>query len=215
MPSIRAIIWDFDGTLVDSPVAVHAATNAALAELGFPAVDLAGVRAGMVLATVPRMAHHAGIAADDPRARQLNDRFYVHAQALFPSHAHPFAGVPEMLAAIAAAGLPQAVVTNNLGGMVRATLERAGVRQLFCSVLGDGDLPAAKPDPRGAWMAAAACAAEPSACIYVGDSAVDRDTARAAGMQAFGVTWGTTARSDMVGFDRLVDHPAEVVAALG
>lgn len=214
MTHIDAIIWDFDGTLVDSPVAVHAATNAALAELGFPPVTLDGVRAGMVLATVPRMAFHAGIDAGDERARLLNDRFYHHAAVLFPQQAHPFPGVAEMLAALAARGLPQAVVTNNLGGMVRETLERAGLRRHLRTVLGDGDLPAAKPDPRGAWMAAAACAVAPSACAYIGDSAVDLATARAAGMRAIGVTWGTTTRDNMIGFDLLVDRPQDMAAAL-
>lgn len=214
MPPIRALVWDFDGTLVDSPVAVHAATNAALAELGFAAVDLAAVRAGMVLATVPRMAFHAGLDAGDARARVLNDRFYAHAAVLFPQHAHPFAGVAELLEALTARGLPQAVVTNNLGGMVRETLRRAGLLRHMRTVLGDGDLPAAKPDPRGAWMAAAACAVAPAACAYIGDSAVDLATARAAGMTAIGVTWGTTARDAMIGFDLLVDAPVELIAAI-
>jgi phosphoglycolate phosphatase len=217
-PTLKAIIWDFDGTLVDSPVAVHAATNAALAEMDFPPVTLDGVRAGMVLATVPRMAFHAGIDAGDTRAQLLNDHFYRHAAVLFPQQAHPFPGVDGMLAALAARGLSQAVVTNNLGGMVRETLRRTGLLPHLRTVLGDGDLPAAKPDPRGAWMAAAACAVAPAACAYIGDSAVDLATARAAGMRSIGVTWGTTARDAMQGFDHLVDRPqdmAALVAGLG
>ncbi len=207
MSSIKAVIWDFDGTLVDSPVAVQAATNVALAEFGHAAVSLDAVKAGMVKPTIPRMAWHAGVDEGDPQARLLNDAFYRHATLLFPQTAKPFIGIVELVQRLA---VPQAVVTNNLGTMVRETLARIGLLDAMCSVLGDGDLPAAKPDPRGAWMAAAACGIAPADCAYVGDSAVDREVARAAGMMAIGVTWGTTPRERMAGFDLLVDDPAEL-----
>ena len=212
MTPIKAVIWDFDGTLVDSPVAVQAATNAALAEFGHAAVTLDAVKAGMVKATIPRMAWHAGINEGDPQARLLNDAFYRHAVVLFPQTAKPFPGIVELVRRLA---VPQAVVTNNLGTMVRETLARIGLRDAMCSVLGDGDLPAAKPDPRGAWMAAAACGVAPADCAYIGDSAVDREVARAAGMMAIGVTWGTTPRERMQGFDLLVDTPGEIPGVAG
>ena len=158
----------------------------------------------MVKPTVPRMAWHAGIEAGNPLAQRLNDDFYRHAAALFPVTAKPF---PDIVALVRGLGLPQAVVTNNLGAMVRKTLANHGLLDVMRSVLGDGDLPAPKPDPRGAWMAAAACAVAPVECAYIGDSAVDLATARAAGMTAIGVTWGTTARADMIGFNELFDHP--------
>lgn len=208
---IRAIIWDFDGTLVDSPAAVQAATNAALAEQGFAPADLEAVKAGMVKATVPRMAGHAGIADSDPRAQSLMDAFYRHSAELFPRTAQAFAGIPELLRSLA---VPQAVVTNNHGVIVRDTLTRLGLIEILVAVLGDGDLPAPKPDPRAPWMAAAACGVAPQDCAYVGDSAVDLQTARAAGMVAVGVTWGTTRRARMTGFDLLADAPGELAALL-
>ncbi len=208
---VRAVVWDFDGTLVDSPVAVQAATNAALAEHGFAAATLEQVKTGMLRPTVPRMAWHAGIEADAALAQTLNDAFYRHAAELFPQTAHPFPGMAELVEGLA---VPQAVVTNNLGSMVRATLGRCGLLLRMRAVLGDGDLPAAKPDARGPWMAAAACGVDPADCAYIGDSAVDLETARAAGMTAIGVTWGTTPRARMIGFDALYDAPSEL-AQLG
>lgn len=208
---IASIIWDFDGTLVDSPGAVMAATNAALAELGFAHATIDQVKAGMVKATVPRMAMHAGIDPADARAQALNDAFYRHAAVRFPQVARAFPGIPGLLRGH---GLPQAVVTNNLGTMVRETLNRLGLADTMTAVLGDGDLPAAKPDPRGAWMAAAACGVAPADCAYIGDSAVDLETARAAGMTAIGVTWGTTPRERMLGFDLLADSADELARML-
>lgn len=210
---IRAVLWDFDGTLVDSPPAVLAATDAALVELGFaPVADLDAIRAGMRLPTAPRLAHHAGIAADDPRAEPLAAAFYRHARACFPRLARP---VPGILAVLSALAVPQAVVSNNEGALIRATLRAWGVLDRFASVLGDGDLPAPKPDPRGAWMAAAACAVAPAACAYVGDSAVDAETAAAAGMRAIAVAWGTTPAAALAGFDAVVEHPAQLLALMG
>lgn len=205
------MIWDFDGTLVDSPLAVCAATNAALAGLGFPPVTLEAVKAGMVLSTIPRMASHAGLADGDPRALTLGDDFYEQARREFPARAAVFPGMDGLLHALA---VPMAVVTNNHGEIARATLDRAGLSACFAAILGDGDTPSHKPDPHGAWMGAAACAVDPARCAYIGDSAVDRDTARAAGMIAIGVTWGTTARSGLTGFDLVVDTPAELQAAI-
>jgi phosphoglycolate phosphatase len=192
-------------------VAVQAATNAALAEHGFAPANLDQVKAGMVKPTVPRMAGHAGISPEDGRAQRLNDAFYRHASVLFPPAAKPFAGIAAL---VRGHGLPQAVVTNNLGTMVRETLARCDLLSAMATVLGDGDLPAAKPDPRGPWMAAAACAVDPATCAYVGDSAIDRETARSAGMIAIGVTWGTTPRAAMQGFDLLCDSPEELLALL-
>ncbi len=190
-------------------MAVQAATNAALAEYGFAPASLDQIKAGMVRPTVPRMAGHAGIPPAEAQA--LNDAFYRHASVLYPQTAKPFAGIVGLLRGLA---LPQAVVTNNLGSMVRETLARLDLLDVMRTVLGDGDLPAAKPDPRGAWMAAAACGVDPADCAYVGDSAVDRDIARAAGMYAIGVTWGTTPREAMQGFDVLCDDPGAVLAVL-
>lgn len=190
---------------------MRAATNAALAEQGFAPATLEAVKAGMVKATIPRMAGHAGIGPADPRAKRLNDDFYRHSAELFPRTARAFVGIPELVRGLA---LPQAVVTNNHGVIVRDTLRRLGLLDGLVTVLGDGDLPAPKPDPRGAWMAAAACGVAPADCAYIGDSAVDLETARAAGMTAIGVTWGTTPRERMLGFDLLVDRPEELAAAL-
>jgi HAD superfamily hydrolase (TIGR01509 family) len=209
--ALGAVVWDFDGTLVNSPLAVLAATNAALAGLGFAAISLETVKAGMVLATIPRMASHAGIAAEDPRAVVLSEDFYRHAQREFPLRAVVYPGIADLLRELAARGVPMALVTNNHGAIARATLARAGLADRFTAILGDGDTPSHKPDPRGAWMGAAACGVDPAACAYIGDSAVDRDTARAAGMAAIGVCWGTTPRAGLIGFDALADRPEELL----
>lgn len=206
------MLWDFDGTLIDSLPAALEATNGALAELGFPAIDRAGLCVGMVLPTVPRMAFHAGIPAEDPRARTLRDVFFRLAAPAFRERARPYPGVGEAVRALALRGIAQAVVTNNLGTIAREVLGLCGLDACCAAILGDGDIPAHKPDPRGAWMAAAACAAAPGDCVFVGDSATDRDTARAAGMPAVGVAWGTTARADLDGFALVIDEPGAILA---
>lgn len=210
---VNAIIFDHDGTLVDSIPVVVEATNAALTMHGRGAAPAAEIVRGMIHATEPRMGLHAG--SEDPALQEVLARdFYAAMNRIGPSRATAYPGIA---ATLAAATVPMAVVTNNQGRFVRGVCEALGLSPHLRIILGAEDMPAPKPDPRGALIAAKACGADPGACAYVGDSITDLKLARAAGMFAVGVTWGTTPLDEMrrLGFDLLIDRPEQLLTLAG
>ena len=209
-----ALIYDHDGTLVDSLAVVVESTNATLLARGLPACQPEAIIKGMAYATLPRMGLHAG--TDDPQLQaELAREFYVHMHRL-PQLCRLYPGVAELLAGVKARGLPQALVSNNSGTFIRAAIGHLGYTDHFAAAIGEDDAPAPKPDPRGALLAAARCGVDPTACLFVGDSPADRNAGHGAGMRTIGVTWGIHTRSEMLdmGFDVLIDQPAELLALL-
>jgi phosphoglycolate phosphatase len=214
--SVRAVLYDHDGTLVDSLPMVIAATNRVLVANGHPAAPPDQVVAAMVLATAPRMGHHARSA--DPRQQErLAAEFYAAARELGPTHARAYPGIPAVVATIAARGLGQGVVSNNEGAVVRIIMRHLGLARHFAALFGEEDVAAPKPDPRGILKAAEALGVGCGDCVFVGDSENDCDAARAAGVRAIGVTWGIhpRARMERLGFDALIDRPEELLSLIG
>lgn len=213
---VRAVIYDHDGTLVDSLRVVVAATNRVLLANGHAEEPPEVVVAGMVLATGPRLGHHAGTADRAVQAR-LAAEFYAAARELGPLHARAYDGIPSVVAAFAARGIGQAVVSNNEGAVVRIIMRHLGMAQHFGALYGEDDVPAPKPDPRGIIQAAAALGVELADCVFIGDSENDSDAARAAGVRSIGVTWGIHPRARMgqLGFSALIDRPEELRSLIG
>jgi phosphoglycolate phosphatase len=156
----------------------------------------------------------AGIA--DPRIQRDMARRYDELALRGSGLAILYPGVDEMLATIGSLGMSQAVLSNSAGAFIRAILERLRVASRFISIVGDDDMPAPKPDPRGLLAILRKAGCEPSQAAYVGDSRTDLQTARAAGIRAIGVSWGAHSRKELeeLGFDVLVDSPLELATAL-
>ncbi len=208
---IRAVLYDHDGTLVDSIPAVVAATNAVLAQHGFAVASREQVMRGMVLPTAPRMGHHAG-CTDPALMHIMAQDFYRIFFARAPNLCQAYPGVAELLQRGRAAGLKQAVVSNNQGACIRMIMGKLGLAGLVEGIFGEEDLPATKPDPRAPLHAAAALGIVPAECLFVGDSGPDVQAARAAGMEAIGVTWGIHPRAELegLGFSTLVEAVHEL-----
>lgn len=207
----RAVIYDHDGTLIDSLDLVVAATNGVLADLGVPALPRDEVIAGMVHPTGRRMGLIVGEEDSEAQAR-LATAFYDRAFTLGTDHARVYPGIADLVVALAAAGLSQGVVTNNQGRLARRILAHLGLSHAIAVVVGEEDMPAPKPDPRGLVACARRLGVEPAEAIYVGDTVGDLDTARAAGMPCIGVTWGITPRNvlEQADFFAVVDEPEEI-----
>jgi phosphoglycolate phosphatase len=210
------VIFDHDGTLVDSLRLVVEATNRVLADHGHAVVPAPVIIAAMIHPTAERMGLHAAQSDHAVRA-QLASAFVRAARLTSTDIAPPYPGVPALVRALQARGLSLGVVSNNDGQTIRRIMQAHDLAGAFACLFGEEDMPAPKPDPRGILLAAAAMRLDAGSCVYVGDSGGDAVAAHAAGMRAVGVTWGIHTRQQMaeMGFDLLVDHPDGILDLVG
>jgi phosphoglycolate phosphatase len=216
--SVRLVVLDLDGTLVDSSRDIASALNAALARLapGTPPLALEHVLAFVgegARLLVERALAHAGLPLNTDDVLALYLACYRE-RLLDTTRLYP--GIAEALEALAEPAAPRAalaVLTNKPGDMSRAILRGLGVEALFVRVLGTGDVPARKPDPRGLVALLDELRVAPAEAWLVGDSATDVRTARAAGVRVAGALWGFhPAELRAAQPDRLLGRPAEIVA---
>jgi phosphoglycolate phosphatase len=184
------VVFDLDGTLVDSSRDLANAVNAALrrADASAPVLSLDVVRSFIGSGArnlVARSLVHAGIALPADEALPL---FLEEYERRLTEHTRFYPGVEEVLDRLAAH--PLAVLTNKPGDMSRRILDALGAGPRFFRVYGGGDLPSRKPDPDGLQRLMAEAMAAPAATVMVGDSAIDVRTGRAAGAHTVGVRYG-------------------------
>ncbi|MCK8783741.1 HAD family hydrolase [Roseomonas sp. NAR14] len=177
-PRPRAILWDWDNTLVDGWAAIAAGLNAAFAAFGLPAWTVAETK-GRVRRSL-RESFPEIFGGEWERARDL---FYAEVRA---RHLAVLAPMPGAEAALrAAARWPQGVVSNKQGPLLRAEAAHLGWGGYFGALVGAGDAASDKPDPAPFRMALAPLGIEPGPAVwYVGDTGIDIQGARAAGCTA-------------------------------
>lgn len=176
------VIFDLDGTLIDSAPAIHAVANAVMAGHGYPPLDQATVR-GFVGHGVPNLvrrlvAAHGG-APDGPLAKAVLAEFLSRYETDVAGNT-VYPGVPEALTALAARGCRLGICTNKPRGAALAALAHVGLGDRFAVIVGGDTLASRKPDPEMLRHSIAALGAGP--VLYVGDSAVDALTAANAGV---------------------------------
>jgi phosphoglycolate phosphatase len=210
----RLVVFDLDGTLVDSAGDIAASVNAALARLapGSPPLPLARVT-GFVgdgaRTLIERVLRYQGLALEPDAVLPVYLECYRE-RLLATTRLYP--GIEDALSGLAAKGATLAVLTNKPGDMSRALLEGLGAGLRFARVWGGGDTPARKPDPAGLVALAAELDAPLASTWMVGDSAIDVQTARAAGAMAAGVGWGFDLNAlRSAAPDKFVENPQELV----
>ena len=187
----QACILDLDGTLVDTLGDFVAVLGLTLADLGLPAVGRDFVertigRGGenLVRQTLAHVGAKPGLF---DHAWTLYQAHYADVNGV---HATVYPGVVEGLAALRAAGLPLAVLTNKPAEPARELLRRKGLDGFFQHVFGGDDFPRKKPDPLPLLKTCEALGTPPSATWMVGDSRNDAEAARGAGCPLVLVTYG-------------------------
>ena len=212
------IVFDLDGTLVDSAPDLARALNRVLAEEGLPEVEPASVRSMVgegAARTIARGFAAAGRPIADPPPERLRLRFLdFYADGLADS-TRPWPGAVDALEALAAGGRRLAICTNKPEGLSRTLLEALDLARFFRAVLGGDSLPVRKPDPRHLAEAVRRAGGDPARAAMVGDSAADVDAARAAGVPAVVVTFGyTRIPARELGADACIDAFEELIPAL-
>ena len=188
--SRRLVVFDLDGTLVDSARDLASGVNAMLARLrpGSPPVPLPAVQSFIgngARTLVSRVLAHVGLETPIDEALPA---FLAEYRLRLLETTRLYPGMRELLEGLQGQAL--AVLTNKPGDMSRTLLAGLGVAPLFFRVQGGGDAPGRKPDPAGLRGLMQEAQADAASTTLVGDSAIDVRTARAAGVEAVGVSWG-------------------------
>lgn len=182
----KAIIWDLDGTLLDTLEDLAASTNAALTAHGYPPRSLSEVRA-FVGNGVRNLIARALPRENCPDYEAVFADFRTHYAAHCNDRTRPYPGILDALRELKAAGIPMAVVSNKLDPAVKA-LCRLHFGDLLDCAIGECDGLARKPAPDMVFRALDLLGCTEG--IYVGDSEVDIATAENAGLPAVIVGWG-------------------------
>ncbi len=212
------IIFDLDGTLVDTAPDLVAATNHVLARVGAAPVDgdrlrpliSFGARA-MIEHALAWREHELGTEEVD----RLLEQFLAHYEANIAVHSRPYAGVADVLALLQEKGARLGVCTNKRERLSRSLLDALGLRAHFHAVVGRDTLTVAKPDPGHLIGTVIMAGGNLSRAVMVGDSETDVEAAKRAGIPIVGVSYGYTDRP-MHSFapDVLIDQFTELVPAL-
>ncbi|MCQ8897602.1 phosphoglycolate phosphatase [Limnobacter humi] len=192
--SIRAILFDLDGTLLHTVPDLAAAVNAMLRDLALPELDEATV-ATYVGKGAENLIHRSLTGSLDGRAdaalfEKANAIWHAHYEQINGQHAEFYPGVLEGLEAFAQAGLKLAVVTNKPERFTGPLLARSGIACYFSVVIGGDTFERKKPDPLPVLKACERLGVSPSEALFIGDSLNDAQAARAAGVPCWLLPYG-------------------------
>ncbi|MGI9243625.1 MAG: HAD family hydrolase [Verrucomicrobiales bacterium] len=216
-----AAIFDLDGTLLDTLGDLADAVNVALAANGYPQHSEAEI-CSYIGDGAQMLIHRAlpdGVGDQPGKLAECLASFESHYGEHYAQRTRPYLGIPELLSSLHERGIPLGILSNKPHVFTLQCAETyfgtAGVT--FQVVLGQREGIPKKPDAAGALEAAAMLGVAPGECLYVGDSAVDMQTATAAGMFAIGVGWGFRPVEELYQAGALVviESPADLLAAFG
>jgi phosphoglycolate phosphatase len=212
------VVFDLDGTLVETAPDLIAATNHTLSHAGLAPVPPELLRPtisfGAVAMIAKGFAHH-GLAPDRPELETHFERFIAYYTANIAATSHAYPGLEDALTALHMRGARLAVCTNKLAGMSRQLLGDLRLFDRFAALAGRDTFPVCKPHPDHLIGAVRMAGGHPGRAIMVGDSTTDIDTAKAAGIPVVAVTFGYTdvpVREQSP--DAVIDHYDELVPAI-
>ena len=189
MPQYKAVLFDLDGTLVNSIADLAASANHALEACGYPAQPVEKYRY-FVGDGIPIMLGRAsGREGDAHAVARLLPVFMDHYRRHFADRTAAYPGMAKTLASLRGQGIGMAVVTNKAEEMARPILE-AIYPGVFAYIYGQRPGYATKPDPALTRLAMHDLAVQPEDCVFLGDSGVDMQTAVRAGAFPAGALWG-------------------------
>lgn len=214
---IKLAIFDLDGTLLNTIGDLAASCDAVLWQNGLPQHTTdeyrqmvgCGIRR-LVEAAIPE---YLRLPEYVEKVRQDFVAYYTNHIDL---HTHPYEGIPQLIESLAERGVKIAVASNKFQAGTEKLIRSFFPDVEFVAVLGQREGIPLKPDPQIDREIIAAAGVEPSETMHIGDSGVDMQTARAAGIKAVGVTWGFRSREELEegGADAIVDSPEQILELL-
>jgi N-acetyl-D-muramate 6-phosphate phosphatase len=210
--AVHCVLFDLDGTLVDTAADLGHAANHVRATLGLAPLPLAQYRPVASAGARGLLGKALGITPEHVEFDAHRRAFLDHYRGHLADDSRAFDGVDAMLCAIEASGRRWGVMTNKPGWLTKPLLEALGLDRRAACVVSADEVPRAKPAPDGLWRAAELAGIAAASCIYVGDDLRDIDAARAAGMLSVAAAWGYIGETPLAqwGADLIVETPAHL-----
>jgi phosphoglycolate phosphatase len=217
LSSPLAVIFDLDGTLINSLKDIADSMNRVLHELGYQTHTYDAYRffVGKGLRNL--------VVQTIPESERTEETITTLHQALLRDYEKHllekttlYQGIPELLNALTEKGIPFSILSNKPDPFTQTICRSLFEKWQPTVILGaGGDIPR-KPNPSGALFICRKLGIQPDQCVYVGDSNVDMETANAAGMYAVGVSWGFRSRKELQesGAATIIDRPSELIELL-
>jgi 2-phosphoglycolate phosphatase len=214
LANIRAVLFDLDGTLVDTAPDLGYALNLQRTRHGLPPLDDAVIR--------PQASHGArgllGVGFDlhpeNPRFPAMREEFLQLYADNICRHSRPFPGILDLLDALEARQLKWGVVTNKPARFTEPLMSILDLAERAACIVSGDTCPQPKPHPAPMLAAAELCGATPAQCLYLGDAERDIAAARAAAMPALVAAWGYLDASDQPhtwGAHAQIRHPSQTL----
>lgn len=214
LSAVHAVLFDLDGTLIDSAMDLGGAGNDLRERRGLPALPLADFRPmtgagarGMLGVALQITPEHAEFEA-------LKDEYLAIYEARMTRLTRVFEDMAPVLDALDAAQLPWGIVTNKHSRFAVPVVDAAGLQHRSRVLVCGDNTPHAKPHPEPLFEAARRLGVDPARCLYVGDDLRDVQAGRAAGMGTVAAAWGYLGQGEPIeawGADHLINFPAELL----
>lgn len=216
MSKIKAVLFDLDGTLMNTLDDLADAVNFALDFFGFETHSIDKYRyfvgngiPNLIMRATPENHRDATTLA------AVKKKFYEYYNLHSMEKTRPYSGIPETLAALKKAGIKTAVVTNKDDAAAKIIIN-GFFSNSFDFVFGASEDIPKKPDPTIVRIATEKLGVTADECVFVGDSCVDMETAGNSGIYSVGVTWGFRPKAELVeyGASSIVDTPEEIISVI-
>ncbi|MBQ9077845.1 MAG: HAD family hydrolase [Muribaculaceae bacterium] len=211
----QLVIFDLDGTLLNTIDDLGAAANYALKECGYPVHNIQSypffVGNGVTRLLERVLPEDARIS---PVIEKLRDKFIEYYDSHNTESTMPYRGIPELLSRLHAKGIRLAVASNKYQSAVEKLISHFFPEIPWVAIEGQKEGYPVKPDPSIVFDILSKCPTPKRDVLYVGDSGVDMETARRACVESAGVTWGFRPVKELKEFyaDNIIDNPDEIIA---
>jgi phosphoglycolate phosphatase len=212
------LVFDLDGTLVDTAPDLVAATNHALADLGLAPVPDTTLRASIGQGArymIVQGLQQTGLTLPEPDVDRLLELFLAYYEANIANTSRPFDGAMEALEELRRAGHPLVVCTNKREDLSRRLLDALGMTGLFAALAGRDTFTVYKPHPDHLRKVVLLSGGDPARSIMIGDTSIDIATARAASVPVIACSFGyPDMPAGELAADRTIGHFGELASAV-